>query len=327
MNRPRHPRHAPPPNAADILKEASQWMLRVSEGPLDARERAVLAEWRARSAEHERTWRRAEQLLARLGALTPAAAAALKAVRPRRRATRRLVWLAATPTMLWAACRSARHAWHEQCEHTGIGERRTVTLSDGSLVTLNTDTEILIERDADTHGLRLLRGDILVDTAHRHAAPASSTRRLRVRVGQSAILARATRFELRQGRPRHQLAVFSGEVEIRAGAAMPIPARIGAGQQALFSDAQVGSIMPLHRRDAAWREGRLVAHGMPLPQFLGELERYRGGTLRWRDDVAGLKVSGDFSLADTDLSLALLEKALPVRVRYFTRYWVLVVPS
>ena len=66
----------------------------------------------------------------------------------------------------------------------------------------------------------------------------------------------------------------------------------------------------------------LIADRMPMSQFVAELGRYRRGTLRCDPAVARLPVSGAFPLADTDATLSLLEQTRPVKMRYFTRYWV-----
>ncbi|MCY1306948.1 Protein FecR [compost metagenome] len=65
-----------------------------------------------------------------------------------------------------------------------------------------------------------------------------------------------------------------------------------------------------------------MAERQPLGQFLAELARHRPGLLRCSDDVAELLLTGVFPLADTDSILAALERSLPVRVSYRTRYWV-----
>ncbi|MET0609860.1 MAG: iron dicitrate transport regulator FecR, partial [Pseudomonas caspiana] len=59
---------------------------------------------------------------------------------------------------------------------------------------------------------------------------------------------------------------------------------------------------------------------------LAELGRYRPGMLRCHSAVAELKVSGAFSLRDTDASLRLLNDTLPISVSNMTRYWVTVEP-
>jgi transmembrane sensor len=71
-----------------------------------------------------------------------------------------------------------------------------------------------------------------------------------------------------------------------------------------------------------WTDGVLSVQQMPLGEFAAELARYRPGLLRCADEVANLKVSGTYQLADTGQILQLLTRSLPVRVEYRTRYWV-----
>lgn len=65
---------------------------------------------------------------------------------------------------------------------------------------------------------------------------------------------------------------------------------------------------------------------MPLSQFLDELARHRPGHLGYSASVADLRVSGVYPLADTDQVLAVLETALPVKVRRMSRFWAWVQP-
>jgi len=61
---------------------------------------------------------------------------------------------------------------------------------------------------------------------------------------------------------------------------------------------------------------------MRLEDFTAELARYRSGVVRCDPAVADLRVSGVFSLRDTDRALENLTRGLPVDVVYRTRYWV-----
>ncbi|MRU32306.1 hypothetical protein FGX02_00885, partial [Xylella fastidiosa subsp. multiplex] len=58
------------------------------------------------------------------------------------------------------------------------------------------------------------------------------------------------------------------------------------------------------------------------PVVHDQLDRYRPGRLRCDDAVASLRVSGAFPIDDTDRALAAVERALPVRISRFTRYYV-----
>jgi transmembrane sensor len=72
---------------------------------------------------------------------------------------------------------------------------------------------------------------------------------------------------------------------------------------------------------ASWEQGMLAVRDWRLADLVDELGRYRRGVLRCDPAVAGLRVSGAFPLNDTDASLRLLEKTLPVRVSRITPYW------
>jgi transmembrane sensor len=49
--------------------------------------------------------------------------------------------------------------------------------------------------------------------------------------------------------------------------------------------------------------------------------------LRIDPQIASLRLSGVFPLADTDRILATLPSVLPVRVQWSTRFWVTVTPA
>lgn len=68
----------------------------------------------------------------------------------------------------------------------------------------------------------------------------------------------------------------------------------------------------------------LLAQDMPLGSLISELSRYRTGILRCDPAVANQPVSGAFPVTDTDASLTLLAKTLPITVSYRTPWWVTV---
>ena len=56
--------------------------------------------------------------------------------------------------------------------------------------------------------------------------------------------------------------------------------------------------------------------------LLAELGRYRSGVLRCHPGDAQLRVSGTFSVIDTDRTLAVLQQVLPIRISSVTPYWI-----
>ena len=68
----------------------------------------------------------------------------------------------------------------------------------------------------------------------------------------------------------------------------------------------------------AWRQGKLVARGMRVADFVDEIGRYRTGFTLCDAAVADLTISGVFSTRDTDRALQSLADSLPVALSYRT---------
>ncbi|EJL82853.1 Fe2+-dicitrate sensor, membrane component [Herbaspirillum sp. CF444] len=308
----------------EILNEAATWLMELHEGPLSPGQRMHLVQWRQRSPEHERAWEKASVLLEKFGTLPPSGIQALKqtALPERRKAVKVLAALMLAPAA-WITYRAVPWLSHEGRYDTAVGERLDIVLGDGSNVSLNTNTQIDVSFSNTERVVQLRRGEIMITTAKDQAR---SPRPFLVAVNEGKIRALGTRFTVRQQERSSQVAVFEGAVEITprdcpsAGTVMP------AGKQSMFSATQVGAAMPCDDAAAAWTSGMLIADRMPMSQFIAELSRYRSGSLQYDAEVAQLAVSGVFPLADTGFTLSLLEQTMPVRIQYFTRYWVRVLP-
>jgi transmembrane sensor len=321
--------HAAPEGAAipeDVLNEAATWLMELHEGPLSARQRVQLAEWRQRSPEHERAWEKATALLEKFGALPPSGARALKqmALPERRSAVKMLAVLLVAGPAAWLGLHSAPWPQHAGAYSTAAGERRDIVLADGTRLSMNTDTAIDVEYDQARRVIHLRRGEILITTAKDSAR---TPRPFLVAVDQGRIRALGTRFTVRQLDGLSRVAVFAGAVEISPRDTPSATLIVPAGKQSAFSATRIEALAPADENSTAWRNGMLVADRMPMSQFLEELGRYRRGTLQCAPAVARLQVSGVFPLADTGFTLSLIEQTMPVRVQYFTRYWVTVLPA
>lgn len=309
----------------EVLTEAATWLMEMHEGPLGPSQRVRLAQWRQRSPAHERAWEKAAILLDKFQTLPAPGAAALRSLSmpARRKAVKTLSAALVLGPAAWLAYRHAPWIDHPGRYITAVGERRDLILADGTAVSLNTDTELEVSFGTRERVLRLKRGEIMVSTAKDAAQP---PRAFLVEVGAGRIRALGTRFNVRQLEHGSRVAVTEGAVELRPAdrpaAALVLP----AGMAASFSRNAVAPARPIDDSSLSWTSGMLMADRMPLAQWLAEIGRYRKGSLQADRSVAALPVSGVFPLADTDLSLALLAQTLPVRLQFFTRYWVRVIP-
>lgn len=329
----------PAPLERSVARRAAHWLMLIHCGEATADDLDACRRWRAADPEHERAWQRAESVQQKFGALAPDMA--MHSLGRDRRHARRAGL--ATLLLLMTAAPAGYVAWRRQAlpdwaadERTAVGQQRTITLADGTLIRLNTDSAIDIRYTGRERLVQLRRGEILVETGpdRDYAAHAHAYRPFVVATGHGRMRALGTRFVVRrEGGEDHdscghtRIAVLQGAVDIMPAAAGAASRVLAAGQQTRFDARAIDTPEPAGRHADGWTRGMLFARDMPLGQFVAELGRYRRGLLRCDPAAAHLRISGAFQLARIDAVLAALPRSLPVRVVYRTRYWITIVPQ
>ncbi|WP_334034795.1 FecR domain-containing protein [Burkholderia cepacia] len=320
-----------PAVSPQVARRAVEWWVDRQAGRTGEAFDAALARWRAEDPAHDAAWRHIETMQHRLGGLTAgldpqAAHAALLSPRAgrRRAAVKALAVLLFAGGAAWMAEPARRAAIWPADLRTAVGERRTVTLADRTVVVLDTDTALDVRFDAAARRLRLLRGTIMVTSGHDDRVPA---RPLVVATAQGELRPLGTRFAVRQRDGATRVEVFAGAVRVQPDDAAAGARVIAAGEGADFTRDAIGVQAPLDAYASAWTGGMLVASRMRLADLVAELDRYRRGSLRCDAAVADLRVSGTYPLDDPARVLDTLKATLPIDVHYLTRYWATVVPA
>ncbi|MDR6178262.1 transmembrane sensor [Pseudomonas sp. SORGH_AS 211] len=298
------------------IREAAGWLALLESGAAGEREHQQLQAWRQAHAEHERAWQAALALQQRFAAVpSRLAMASLQPVdRGRRTALRQLLGLAlVVPTGWWLTQEVPLDAWTADLG-TATGERRSLTLADGSLLQLNTATAVNL--DQARRRLTLVQGELSLQV------PGAQPLTLDTRFG--ALTVRQAEVCVQQDDEGCDVRVVSGSVGVQPLSGPGL--ELGKGQQLRLSALGIGAIEPFSATLLSWRQGVLIAQDQPLDEFLQALGRYRRGLLRWDPALASLRVTGSFQLADTDRVLALLAATLPVEVHWRTRFWVTLKP-
>ncbi|MBZ8142576.1 hypothetical protein CLD22_22080 [Rubrivivax gelatinosus] len=315
---------APIPPA--VARRAVAWWVDLQSEDADEALRRRWQRWLARDEVHRRAWARLEAVGARLNgrvhqglAGVPGASALVQVALAEAAPSRRRALGAALLVVLAGGA-----AWELHGDPavqarladlgTGVGERRRLVLADGTRLALNSGSAVDLRYGAAERRLVLRRGEILVETA-----PDPARRPFVVQTGAGELRPLGTRFRVRDRGDEFELAVHEGAVELRpaTGAARVL----AAGEQARFDTAGVGPRQAADADAAAWVDGMLVASGLRLDEFLAELGRHRRGRLDCAPEVAALRVSGSYPLADVDRVLATLPAVLPVTAVWRTRWW------
>lgn len=305
------------------LQQAADWFAVLADPPVSDQQRQAWLQWLAARPEHAAAWQRVEAIssqFARLPAATHRRAAA-QALRHSRRSRRQVLGLFAVlgGAGLLAAAGQGRplQAWLAS-ERTGTGQIRDVRLADGSHLWLGSRTAVDVDYSVSTRLLRLLQGEVLIDTA-------VDPRPLLLDTRHGRLQALGTRFSVRQGNDFSQLSVFVGAVRIE-----PSGGRAGrllqAGHQVRFGTDGISASAPADPARQAWSRGVLLANDRPLGDFIEELADYLPGYLGCDPRVAGLRLVGAYPLGDPERILQALAGSLPIRVNRRLPWWVTIEP-
>ncbi len=195
---------------------------------------------------------------------------------------------------------------------TGIGERRTVRLDDGTRVELNTRTRLRVQFGGRRREVRIDEGG----EAFFEVRP-EPDRPFVVRTSHGQVRVLGTAFAVHARAERTRVTVSEGRVAVAAalaGAGAEGRA-VGSGRRTSVSaGGRVAAPRPVDpARALAWREGRLVYDDVRLDEMIEDLNRYMPGRIVIADDaLAEQRVSAVLRITDRRTTLRALAEILPI---------------
>jgi len=312
-----------------IAMQAAEWLTTLMSGQATPAEKMAWTDWRQSHPDHERAWRHIEKVSGGFQGLDGQASRQALARRSRsmsaggfpvsrRGSLKALSWLAAIGLTGWQGARSQPAQTLLADASTTTGQRRDITLPDGTQLTLNSGSAVNLRYSSTQRLLQLVQGEVFISTAQEAGQP---YRPFLVETAHGQALALGTRYSVRQDKDDTSVAVEQGAVRLtpRHGGGSVV---IHAGQASSMTAERIAPAQTVSPDVWGWRRGLLLADDMSLRDFLHELSRYRHGFLGCDDGVADLRISGVFPLHDLETVLLSLPDTLPVNVRLRTRYWV-----
>ncbi len=226
---------------------------------------------------------------------------------------------------------------HLQRYFTRIGEQQTIELEDGSVVTLNTAGQVVVDYSEQVRRILLERGEAFFDVAD------DAERPFTVDLGVRSVTAIGTQFNIRKHPEHYQVAVIEGAVSLHEstdevssslppvsadGHAVVISApaqhRVEEGWVAEFdvNRDELKAFRPESMEGyQGWRSGMLSFYDEPLYRVVKELNRYMRKKILIEDSsVMELSVYTAISVDEIDSALNGLEQLLPIEVtRHYDR--------
>lgn len=290
--------------ALHLTEQALQWLVDLHSGDPQKADWDAYLDWCDTSAAHQRAAQAAEQLWERLGSAQQ---------RPAPKSQRLpllglVVVLGLGGGVAWQGVESG---WLAD-QRTGLGERRTVQLADGSRLELAPLTRVDIALDGNRRVVRLYRGELFVQVAPDPQRP------FEVAAAGGHIRALGTAFDVRRNAERVHLVVTEHAVQVRQqinGASQV--AEVQQGQGLDYDGQGLSQPYPVDTAgETAWRRDRLAFTKRTLGEVLDDMKAYHRGLIWVRDDtLRRLPVSGVVGTDDLPAQLQLLQQSLPVRIR------------
>ncbi|WP_258129975.1 FecR family protein [Achromobacter anxifer] len=314
MPRTDNPLQPPEAGADPVRQVAARWFARAHSGEWNAAAQAERDAWIAADPRHAAEYRMLESIW-QAAATVPEERLRALAQEPRRAQRPARRWALGLGLCMAAATIAAGlwlHADPMQEYRTAAGERRSVTLPDGSTAELNSRSRIEVRFDGARRLVLLQEGEALF------AVEKDAARPFIVDAGLGSAKVTGTRFDVSRDADQLRVVVESGSVEV-AGSAdkTAVPVRAGSAVRIDVS-GHAGEVQAYPVAAAlAWRQGQIVFADTDLASAVREVSRYRQQaiTLAPRQGLEALRLTSVFQTADTDAFLTALPHILPVAVR------------
>ena len=288
-----------------IWETALDWLLLIQENPQDSELTERLNHWRASAPEHDAAYRKALKVWSLSGealTLPVTTAPAPPMARPPQRLSRRKRALvgaavAASALLMWGPDWQAMQADHR----SPTGEHRTVALSDGSQMLLDSNTLADVQFNPDQREVTLLRGQAFFSVTH------DANRAFYVNAGDVRVRVTGTAFAVNLDDNGVDVSVESGTVAVQTPqASVSATHLLGHGDQLHFTaNGQRTRIVQLPQEQIApWRRWQLVAVDQSIDDVITQLRRYQPGLILLTDKALGQRrITAALNLRDPKRAL------------------------
>jgi transmembrane sensor len=314
-----------------IEAAAARWFVRLHDHPVSAQTEAEFDAWLDQSSRHRACYMRCEVTMAMARGLgdDPALEADLAKVKriaeaetrsqaaAQRRSAATRVWFGAIAATVIAAV-GVGYFLTGPVEHheyrTAVGEQRSITLSDDSTITLNTDTSLEVSLSTKVRRIDLHHGEAFFSVAH------DPSRAFEVWAAGGKVRAVGTQFGVEINRDEVTVSVLEGAVVVEPTTAGTPPGgapKVAANESVRYRSG--GAIGPVSAADVArlnaWREGKLAFERVPLADAIAEYNRYTTRKVVLSSEEIGRQpVSGTLRIGDAESLRFLLRESLGLRV-------------
>lgn len=207
---------------------------------------------------------------------------------------------------------------NNQIYSTLPGKQKTIALNDGSIVNLNTGSQLHINYEEKRRQLALKKGEAVFTVEH------DPTRPFDVIAGNRIVRAIGTRFNIIIDGDNIIVSVLEGKVKVLNQTTLrkntiDIEKNITPGFSASYNinDDSVITITKSEKteRISGWLQGQLTFNNWMLADAIKEHNRYADIKIFFKDKrINAMRIAGVFKIGDTESFLSALKATFPIEI-------------
>lgn len=202
--------------------------------------------------------------------------------------------------------------------NTPFGKLKTITLPDGSLVTLNANSTIKYDRTWDKNDIRevWIEGEAFLKVKHLNTSGKVLDReRFVVHTGNVNVEVLGTSFNVNDRRGRTEVALLEGKISLGLNGAVGKPLVLSPGDIAAFEHGKL-MVKPINVAEyASWKDGRLNFNNVPVAKIFDYFEDVYGYKVVVDDqEILKKRVSGSMSTQNEQVLFRTLGMALNLNI-------------
>lgn len=287
-----------------IRAEAALWVTRLHGPHRDSTLESGFRRWLADDPSHAAAFELATDAWQRSGNVATSLPMRSEQLAPRFPRMRFASAVLASTVIACMVVFTALHFLRDGTFATGPGEQSILTLSDGTQVTMNANSRLLVQFDSHVRRVVLAEGEASFDVTKHQARPFT------VVIGDRKVVALGTSFMVRRDEPggsAFTVTLLEGRVAVEP-MSLPdvLPEQSAAvrvlrpGERLRFADHSPETVdSPSIERVTAWRRGLLIFDDAPLSEAAAEFNRYGPVKITIGDaDIGKIRVGGVFKMSD-----------------------------